>query len=302
MAAHNLAELDQDLLAKIKQIHIRAKHLVSDAFASEYLSAFKGQGMEFEEVREYIPGDDVRHIDWNVTARSDRPFIKTYRDERELTVMFLIDVSASLRWGSTATFKNEVAAEIAAVLAYAALKNNDKVGLIIFSDQVEHFVPPKKGRGHTWQIIRDILTFESEAKKTDLNVSLRFLNQVIKKKTVCFMISDFLATDYQHLLTSAARRHDLVAISLADPLEQRLPDVGRLCLEDTETGEVIDLDTHEASFRQRYQQQQQQAALALQHFFKKNRIDHLAVLCGKPYIGDILRLFKGREKMRVHHR
>ena len=298
MAAHNLAELDPSLLAKIKQIHLRAKHLVSDVFASEYLSAFKGQGMEFEEVREYIPGDDVRHIDWNVTARSDRPFIKTYRDERELTVMFLIDVSASLRWGSTEVFKNEVAAELSAVLAYAALKSNDKVGLIIFSDQVEHFVPPKKGRGHTWQIIRDILTFTGNTRKTDLNVALRFLNQVIKKKTVCFLISDFLAGGYEHLLTSAAHRHDLVAVSLRDPLEQALPPLGQICWQDAESLETLDIDTRDAAFLKRYQKMQTAEQLNLAHFFKRHRIDHLAVQCGKPYMGDLLRLFKCRERMR----
>ena len=299
MAAHNLAELDPRLLAKIKQIHLRAKHLVNDVFASEYLSAFKGQGMEFEEVREYIPGDDVRHIDWNVTARSDRPFIKTYRDERELTVMFLIDVSASLRWGSTDVFKNEVAAELSAVLAYAALKNNDKVGLIIFSDHIEHFVLPKKGRGHTWQIIRDILTFTGHDRKTDLNVPLRFLNQVIKKKTVCFLISDFLTTGYEHLLSSAAQRHDLVAVSLVDPLEKALPPLGQICWQDAESGEILDVDTRDAAFLKRYHKMQQSSQQSLDHFLKRHRIDHLAVQCGKPYIGDILRLFKGREKMRT---
>ena len=186
-----LSLLTDELLAKIQRIQIKAQHLANAAFAGDYRSVFKGRGIEFEEVREYQMGDDIRSIDWNVTARAGRPFIKTFRDERELTVMFVVDVSASSRFGTLTKFKNEVAAEIAALLAYTALRNNDKVGLIIFSDHVEHYTPPKKGRGHIWKIIRDVLSYRSVAKSTNYVVPLEFLNKVLKRRAITFLISDF---------------------------------------------------------------------------------------------------------------
>src|ERR1041385_2568342 len=200
--------LDEELIAKIRLIPMRAKTLVNDVVAGQYESAFKGRGMEFEEVREYLPGDDVRHIDWNVTARMNRPFIKLHRDERELTVMFLVDVSGSAHFGTKVRFKNEVAAEVTALLAYSALRNNDKVGLIVFSNHVEHFVPPKKGRGHVWQVIRDILSYRSKRLSTSLKAPLDFLNRVLSKKAVVFLISDFQAVSFPTQLRVAAKRHD----------------------------------------------------------------------------------------------
>jgi uncharacterized protein (DUF58 family) len=233
--------LDDTLIAKIRGIQIRAKYLVNDVFAGEYQSAFKGRGLEFEEVREYHPGDDVRSIDWNVTARTSQPYIKLYRDERELTVIFLVDVSASSRFGTVKKFKNEIAAEVTALLAYSALKNNDKSGLIIFSEQVELFLPPKKGRAHVWRLIRNILTYDSKSKQTNLNIPLEFLNSIIKKRAIIFLVSDFQLPleDNETLLRITAKHHDLIAISIKDPREETLPNIGFIELEDAETGNSI---------------------------------------------------------------
>ena len=219
------------------------RRLVSDAFAGEYESAFRGRGMEFEEVREYQPGDDIRHIDWNVTARMGLPFVKMHREERELTVMLLVDVSSSGAFGSGTKLKNEVAAEIAALLAYTAIKSNDRVGLIIFSDRIEHFIPPKKGRAHVWRVIRDILTFRTPRRRTDLRQALEYMEKVLSRRVVVFVVSDFLDEDYEEALRLSARRHDLTAVVVRDQREDELPRIGLLELEDAETGETILVDT-----------------------------------------------------------
>lgn len=294
----NRTFLTDELLSKIKGIQIRARHLVNDAFSGDYISAFKGRGIEFEEVREYIPGDDVRSIDWNVTARQNRPFIKTYRDERELTIMFVVDVSASSRFGTCDKFKNEIAAEVTALLAWTALKNNDKVGLIIFSDHVEHFIPPKKGRAHIWRLIRDILTHQSHAKKTDMNVPLEFLEQILHKKTITFLISDFQGEDFERKICATARRHELIAISITDPRELSIPNIGYIELEDAETGLYQLVNTGNSWFRKSYEQEADKRQKKIKKFFRQNHIDYIDLRTNESFLDPIVKFFRNREKKR----
>ncbi len=288
--------LDDALIAKIRGIQIRARHLVNASFAGEYQSAFKGRGLEFEEVREYQPGDDIRLIDWNVTARAGDPYIKLHRDERELTVIFLVDVSASSRFGTVHKFKNEVAAEVTALLAYTALVNNDKVGLLIFSDRVEHYLPPKKGRGHIWGLIRDILTFESQSQKTNLELPLDFLNTVIKKRAVVFLISDFQGDLVESQLRRTARHHDLIAISIRDPRESVLPSIGYIELEDAETGETLLIDTFQQDLLKEYSQSAHQEQRRQEDFFRSSGIDSVFLQSDHSYLDHMVRFFRTREK------
>lgn len=292
------ALLDATLLAKIKSIQIRAKHIVSDAFAGEYRSAFKGRGLEFEEVREYIPGDDIRTIDWNVTARNDRPFVKLYRDERELTLLFIVDVSASSHFGTVSKFKHEVAAEITALLAYSALKNNDKVGLIIFSDHVEHYLPPKKGRAHIWRLIRDILTYRSESRATNLNIPLEFLNQVVKKKSIAFIISDFQSEDFEKQIRLTAKKHELIAISVLDPKELRLPTIGFIEFEDLETGKVVMIQSKDHQFQVDFQALTAENKKKQEKLFLSTQIDWIKIHTDESYFEPIIRYFKSRDRNR----
>ena len=288
--------LDDELIAQIKGIQIRAKHLVTNTFAGEYQSAFKGRGMEFDEVREYMPGDDIRNIDWNVTARTNTPFVKVFKDERELTVMFVVDVSASSHFGTMTKFKNEISAEIAALLAYLALRNNDKVGLIIFSDHVEHYVPPKKGRGHIWRLIREILTYKSKAKKTNINAPLEFLNQVIKHKAITFMISDFQGDDYKKVVQMTSRHHELIAISITDPREVELPNIGYIELEDAETGEFVLVNTRNSNLLKKYTKEAKRNLKIQKDMFQSNGISYIHIDTGKSYIHPIVEFFRKREK------
>lgn len=291
-------QLDESMIAKINSIQIRAKSLVNDVFAGEYESAFKGRGLEFEEVREYQPGDDIRSIDWNVTARANRPYIKTYKDERELTIMFVVDVSASARFGTRSKFKNEVAAEITALLAYTALRSNDKVGLLIFSDHVEHYIPPKKGRGHIWRLIREILAYESESKKTDLEVPLRFLNQVLKKRCITFLISDFQEDNFKSQIQTTARRHDLIAFGIYDQREIELPNVGYIELEDNETGETILVNTSSKSFRDSFLRTAKISLKDQKEFFRRSGIDFVHIQTDEAYLDPIIKFFRSRESRR----
>ncbi|HUP22899.1 MAG TPA: DUF58 domain-containing protein, partial [Thermoanaerobaculia bacterium] len=242
--------LPAELFEQIKQIQIRTQRLVTDALAGEYESAFKGRGMEFEQVREYVPGDDIRHIDWNVTARMSHPYVKEHREERELTVMLLVDHSSSGDFGTSRKTKNEVAAEVAAILAYTAIRNHDRVGLVLFSDEVELFIPPKKGRSHVWRVIREILSFRATRRHTDIDGALEFLGRVTPRRVVAFLISDFLDQGFENRLRVAARRHDLTAITVTDPRETELPDVGLLELEDAESGELVLVDTRRPHVRE----------------------------------------------------
>ncbi len=246
------SRLPLEVIRRIRKIHIHSNYLVNDILAGEYESAFRGRGMEFEEVREYQPGDDVRDIDWNVTARMGHPYVKVYREERELTILLLVDVSGSGQFGSGAQLKNELSAELAAVLAYAAVKNNDKVGLIIFSDSIEKFIPPKKGRNHVWRVIREVLEHRPRSRKTDISAALDFLNRIASRRVIAFLISDFIASDYEKLLRVTNKKHDLIAISIADPRERELPPVGLVELEDAETGETRLIDTGDARFRKEF--------------------------------------------------
>ena len=290
--------LSDELLSQIKGIQIKAKSLVNDVFAGEYLSAFKGRGMEFEEVREYFPGDDIRNIDWNVTARSEKPYIKTFKDERELTVFFVVDVSGSTQFGSDEKLKKEVMAEITAMLAYAAMKNNDKVGLLIFSDHNEHFIPPKKGRGHIWRIIKEILTYEAKSYKTNIKIPLEFLARVQKKKCITFLISDFLIDDMEKPILSLSRRHELVAISINDQREFELPPVGYIELEDSETGETILVNTNNRNFLEKYSDICEKQNTEKQTFFERHGIDYVNLNTSENYFELVAKYFRNRDKVR----
>jgi uncharacterized protein (DUF58 family) len=252
--------------------------------------------MEFQEVREYLPGDDVRSIDWNVTARMDRPFVKLYREERELIVMLLVDISASGQFGSRQKLKKEVAAEVAALLAYTAIRNNDKVGLILFTDRVEKFVPPKKARGHGWRVIREILSYQPEGRGTDLPRALDYLNNVMRKRCICFLISDFISAGYEKPLRLSNKRHDLVALCISDPREQEMPNVGFVELEDAETGETLLIDTRNPELCRQYRDLQRQAAQERTRMFRSMDLDHVPLSTHVSYVEPLLAFFRRRER------
>jgi uncharacterized protein (DUF58 family) len=296
----DLAEaLSPELFQKIKAIQIRTQRLVSDSFAGEYESAFRGRGMEFEEVRDYQPGDDIRHIDWNVTARMGSPFVKLHREERELTVMLLVDVSSSGAFGSGSKLKNEVAAEIAALLAYTAIKSNDRVGLIIFSDRIEHFIPPKKGRSHVWRVIRDILTFRTPRRRTDLLSALEYMSKVLPRRVVAFVISDFLDDGYDDVLRITARRHDVTAIVVRDRREEELPRIGLLELEDAETGETIVIDTSDSNVTEGLRLLSQEDRGERSHLLRSAGAGEVQIRADDPhYVDSLVRYFHIREKRR----
>ena len=261
--------LSPDIIKQIRMIEFKAGHLVTEAMAGNYVSAFKGTGMEFEEVREYVPGDDVRTIDWNVTARMQVPYIKVHKEEREMTLMLMIDVSPSQRFSGSGRRKNELSADMAAVLAFLAIRNNDKVGLIAFSDHVESYIPPKKGRGHVWNIIRSVLTLEGSGKKTDISSALDFLGQMAKRRTTCFLISDFYAENFEKSLAVAARRHDMNCIRTVDPLEERYAEAGYVELEDAETGETMIVDAKSKRFQALFQDMQRRQDEARIKLFRR---------------------------------
>ncbi len=291
--------LSPELFQKIKAIQIRTQRTVNDVFAGEYESAFKGRGMEFEQVREYHPGDDVRHIEWNVTARMSAPFVKEHREERELTVMLVVDVSSSGAFGSVEKLKNEVAAEIAALLAYTAIKSNDRVGLIIFSDRIEHFIPPKKGRSHVWRVIRDILTFRPMLRTTDLVGALEYLNKVIRRRTVTFVISDFLDTDFVDQFRVTSRRHDVTAIAVGDRREEKLPRIGLIELEDAETGESIVIDTYDRNVTQGFELLTGDERLRLSEMFRAAGAGEVRLRADdQSYVDALVRYFHARERRR----
>ena len=290
------SKLPKEVIKKIQRIHIHTNYLVNDILAGEYESAFRGRGMEFEEVREYQAGDDVRDIDWNVTARMGHPYVKVYREERELTIMLMVDVSNSGQFGSVTQLKNEVAAEIAAILAFAAVKSNDKVGLIIFSDMVEKFIPPKKGRNHVWRVIREVLQHIPRSKKTDINVVLDFLNKITTRRVIAFLISDFIAKEYEKSLRTTNKKHDVVAISITDPRERELPKVGFIELEDAETGEAMLIDTNDSSIRKGFSALANRTLKELLERFRRSTVDHIGIYTDQPYIDPIMKFFRMREK------
>jgi len=290
--------IPSDLARKIRYIQIRTRKTVNDILAGEYESVFKGRGMEFEEVRQYQPGDDVRTIDWNVTARTGDPYVKRFVEERELTVMFLVDLSASGAFGSIRQMKNEVAAELCALLAFSAIKNNDKVGLIVFTDEVEMFVPAKKGTSHVLRLIREVLYFKPRQTKTDIAGALDYLGRITKKRCVVFLISDFLATGYEKEMQVLGKRHDLIAVSVTDPREVRLPKAGLIELEDAETGEIVLVDSDSASVRKEYEQMGRKRLASLNELFASRDVDHISVMTNRDYVRDIVRFFMERERRR----
>ena len=280
----------------VRQIHIRSKRLVDGAFSGEYLSIFKGRGMEFAEVREYVPGDDVRTIDWNVTARMNQPFVKQHIEERELTVMLLVDLSASGQFGSINQFKTEIAAELSAVLALSALRNNDKVGLILFSDRIEKFVPPQKGKQRALRVIREILSFQPQGRGTDVGMALEYLFKVIQQRSVSFVISDFIAPDFRRPLRIAHRYHEVVPVCISDPLEAALPKLGLLNVHDLETGATITIDTHNKRIRQRYQARQLEIVDKRRQMFRSLGIEPVEVVTDQPYLPPLLKYFRQRNR------
>ncbi len=290
--------IPKELLKKVRQIQIRTRRTVNDVLAGQYHSAFRGRGMEFEEVSPYQIGDDVRLIDWNVSARFGEPFIKKFREERELTVMLVVDVSRSGLFGSTNQFKLDMAAELCAVLAFSAVRSNDKVGLILFTGEVEKYVPAKKGPRHVLRIIRELLYHEPKAKGTDIAAALNFLHHITVRKAVCFLVSDFLASGFEPALRIARRRHDLIPIVVTDPREAELPNVGFVELEDPETGETQSVDSSKASVRRRYGLAWAGLADIRQRMFRKMDTEPIEVRTDRSYVEPLVKFFHQRERRR----
>ena len=288
--------IPQEVMQQIRRIQIRTSHMVNDILAGQYESVFKGQGMEFKEVREYVPGDDIRMIDWNVTARTGTPHVKLLAEERELTVMLLVDASGSGQFGSVQRFKNELAAELCAVLAFSAIQNNDKVGLIIFTDDVELYIPPSKGRKHVLRVIREVLYFEPKGVGTNIPGALHFLNGVTKRRAVAFLVSDFMAEGYETPLRIANRRHDLIAVTVTDPREEALPtDDGLMAGRDAETGRETLVYVDE-EYRNQYARAARERAWGRDQVFQRTRVDAINVRTDEPYVGEIYRFFRMRER------
>ncbi len=285
-----------EILRKIRRIELRTRRLVQASFAGAYQSVFKGRGMNFEEVREYTPGDEIRTIDWNVTARMNTPYVKKFTEEREMTVMLLVDVSASGTYGSIENSKRELAAEVASILAFSAIQNNDKVGLILFTDEVELFIPPKKGRLHTLRLIREMLYFEPRRRGTNIANALDYLNKVTSRRAVVFVISDFLSADFTKPLTVAAKRHDLVAMPVIDPGEEELPSVGILTLEDAETGEQIDINTSNRAVANAFAAIEERRHAELARMLRQRRIDSIPLRTDKDYLMALRSFFEVRER------
>jgi uncharacterized protein (DUF58 family) len=290
--------LPTELYQQVRQIRIRTRRLVDGAFAGEYMSVFKGRGMEFAEVREYIPGDDVRTIDWNVTARMGQPFVKQYMEERELTVMLLIDVSASGRFGSVARLKTEIAAELSAVLALSALRHNDKVGLILFSDRIEKFLPPQKGKNRALRIIREILSFKPQSRGTDIALALNYLQKVLPGRTVSFLLSDFVTGGFEGPLRRARHNHDIVPVSISDRRDFELPSLGLIALQDLETGETVLIDTGNAALCRQYQERQLAAQGRQRQLFGSLGIEAIEVRTDESLLNPLIRFFRRRESGR----
>ena len=287
-----------DLLKKVRQIEIKTRGLSNHIFAGEYNTAFKGKGMAFSEVRDYQNGDDVRLIDWNVTARYNSPFVKVFEEEREMTVMLIIDVSGSNNFGSNKNFKKELATEIGAVLAFSAIKNNDKVGVIFFSDIIEKFIPPKKGKKHILRIIREIISFKPSSKKTDLSVALEYFNSVISRRSICFILSDFISTSFKKPLKIASRKHDVVALKLIDKREEIIPNIGLVPIEDAESGKKIIIDTSSKFFINRLLEEKNKRNNKLKSLMNESSVDLINLYTGEDYVKPLINFFKKRSSKR----
>lgn len=290
------------IMSRMRQLEIRTRRLVNDSLIGEYHSVFKGRGMDFDDVREYVPGDEVRSIDWNVTARAGRPFVKKYTEERELNILLLVDISASGNFGSGAQSKRELAGEVASLLALSAIRNSDKVGLLLYTDRVEEYIPPKKGRRHVLRVVREILYHTAEGRGTDTVKALEIAGQLLHRRAVVFLISDFQSTGpesqtrppLRRALRQTNRRHDLIAVHVEDPRERVLPDLGIVALEDAESGEIIEIDTGSATVRRRFSEEAQRRLQRLIADIRSEGIDTLELGTGSPYLPALQRFFKGR--------
>ena len=294
--------ISRELVKKLKKIEIFTSRLANDQLAGSYHSVFKGRGMAFSEVRQYQPGDDVRFIDWNVSARMNDTYVKVFTEEREMTVMLLVDLSASERFGSVDKPKIETVAEVAALLAFSAIKNNDRVGLILFTDRVERYVPPKKGRSHVMRVVTEILNADPEGEGTELGVALDLLGGIGKRRTVAFLISDFIADQYEKPLKVVSAKHDLIPIQIVDPREDELPDVGLALIEDLETGELVEVDTSDLDVRADYAREAQRQRAAREHLFRRLQLDHVTVSTDRDFVRPLTELFRLRQRRLTGYR
>ncbi|MBX2995796.1 MAG: DUF58 domain-containing protein [Bdellovibrionaceae bacterium] len=284
-----------EILKKVKLLEIRTRKIVNNVFAGEYHTVFKGQGMTFAEFREYVPGDDVRSISWTLTARTGKPYIKKYDEERELSVILAVDISGSTDFGSGDYFKGEVMAHVSALLAFSAVKNKDQVGLLLFSDQVEHFVPPGKGRGHVHRILRDLYYFKPQHQKTDLRAALAHLTGVMKKRATIFVISDFIAEGYDQMLRQLGRKHDVIALVVRDRLERELPDLGVVDFQDAETGEIVTVDTSSPSFRQTFESATKRRAEERDRLLRNSQVDRVDLDASNSFVDPLIEYFRRRK-------
>ena len=287
-----------EILRKVRRIEITTRGLVNEVFSGEYHSVFQGRGMNFAEVREYQYGDDIRSIDWNVTARTGTPFVKVFEEERELTVMLVVDVSASGNFGTRMRMKGDVAVEICALLAFSAIKNNDKVGLILFSDRIEKFVPPRKGRRHVLRVLRELLYHRPDRSGTDIRMALEYLTRVTRRRAVVFLVSDFLAGGFGRALSIAGRRHDTIAVRVRDRREAELPPIGLVEFEDAETGERFVVNTSDRSFREAFERDRTAVEEELERTLRNGKVDLIDLRVDRPYVRPLMRFFKERERRR----
>ena len=294
--------ISRELVKKLKKIEIYTSRLANDQLAGSYHSVFKGRGMAFSEVRQYQAGDDVRFIDWNVSARMNDAYVKIFTEEREMTVMLLVDLSASERFGSVEKPKIETVAEVAALLAFSAIKNNDRVGLILFTDRIERFVPPKKGRSHVMRVVTEILNASPEGEGTDLAVALDLLGGIGKRRTVAFLISDFIAERYEKPLKVVSAKHDLIPIQIVDPRETELPDVGLALIEDLETGALVEVDTSDSDLRASYTREAQRQRASREHLFRRLQLDHVTVSTDRDFVRPLTELFRLRQRRLTGYR
>ena len=287
-----------ELLKKVRKIELKTRGLSNQIFSGEYHSAFKGRGMAFSEVREYIPGDPIRSIDWNVTARFNHPYVKVFEEERELTLMLMIDMSGSANFGTKALLKREMITEVAAVLAFSAVQNNDKIGVLLFTDRIEKFIPPKKGKSHILRIIRELIDFEAVGTGTDIDLALGFFSNVTKKRSIAFLISDMMAPDFEKPLRIASKKHDLVALVTKDVAENELPDLGLLPLQDPESGATQWVDTSDKKVRKQYAANNMARAAKIHDLFRKTGVDYTELYTNRSYVKPLMQLFKKREARR----
>ena len=288
--------LSEEMLKKIQGFHFRTRYLANDLFAGQYESAFKGQGIEFAEVREYQPGDDIRNIDWNVSARFGHPFVKVFHEERELTVMLLLDLSGSHLFGTRGKFKRELLAEIAGMLAFLAIRTNDKVGAILFSSQVEKYIPPKKGAAHVWRLIKEIFTYEPQQLTTNIDAVLSYLNRVVKRQAIVFLISDCMDSGFERSIRLTSKKHDLTVIRISDPAEKELPNIGLVTMQDPETGQISLINTRSKSLRERWRNFHEQHTIQLNELFQKAGIDVEEVHTDRSAVDPLTRLFERRRR------